>query len=139
MHEHRDQPTLCCSLDDPRQIQQLDVGSFVLKRKQRVEVKPCAGHLSCLQSLQTAELKESSSGTTLNKAEGSAEVTPECFLLSCLQQTLNFASWPPEGSRDWFDKASGKLHSTRATSPHVSETEKKRKKKCFFGLKSKAL
>lgn len=79
MHEHRDQPTLCCSLDDPRQIQQLDVGSFVLKRKQRGEAEPCAGHLSCLQSLQTAELKESSSGTTLHKAEGSAEATPGVF------------------------------------------------------------
>lgn len=35
LHINTDQPTLCCSFDDARQIQQLNIGSFVLKRKQK--------------------------------------------------------------------------------------------------------
>lgn len=66
--KQRDQPTLCCSFDDSGQIQKLNIGSFVLKRKQKdgklralcrapdLPRKPQA-HAG-VQSLQREELNE---------------------------------------------------------------------------------
>lgn len=103
-HEHRHEPTLSSSFNDSRQIQQLNVGSFVLKRKWMESWKLFAGHLSCPKLILEVHILWRLELEQAGQAAQSSWLCPEAnsMAIGCVQQhtQLYIRSWLPKASHD---------------------------------------